>query len=75
MITKLSLCLTVADTSNLTVVLDIDHWLPSNISRSNSEMLLHPGAHGGSRATSCTPHLIMCMLFCSLVWYAYNGGN
>ena len=37
--------------------------------------VLYPGARGGSRATSCTPHLIMCMLFCSLVWYAYNGGN
>jgi len=39
MVTKLSLYPTVADTSNLTVVLDSDHWLPSNISRSNSKML------------------------------------
>jgi len=38
MIAKLGLCLTVA-TSNLTVVLDIDQWLPSDISRSSSEML------------------------------------
>jgi hypothetical protein len=38
-ITKLSLCLTVADTSNLTVVLDIDHWIPSNIFKSISKVL------------------------------------
>jgi len=40
-----------------------------------ANVLYYPGARGGSLATSCTPHLTICLHSCTFVWSSYNIGT